>query len=278
MLQTSEFMKAALLDLNNNTPNKSIGYLKTMLTDYGLAYQPFEVRYRGELPDMSFDIYISSGGPGSPFDDEENVPWNERYFDLLDHLWEHNLKHPNHKKYVFFICHSFQLACRHFKIGRITKRAFKSFGTFPVYQSSEGMHEPLFAGLQKPFWIADFREWQVIDPDIAEIEAKQFKILAWEKPNTKRLPRAIMAIRFSDAFFATQFHPEADAGGMLAYFKMEEKKQEILLNYGKDKYEQMIRDLTDESKIEKTYQTILPAFFEHTIEMLKKSEKIVNYQ
>jgi homoserine O-succinyltransferase/O-acetyltransferase len=278
MLQTTQFMKAALLDLNNNTPNKSIGYLKTMLTDYGLAYEEFEVRYRGELPDMSFDIYISSGGPGSPFDDEENVLWNERYFDLLDELWQHNLKHPKNKKYIFFICHSFQLACRHFKIGRITKRAFKSFGTFPVYQSAEGLHEPFFAGLQKPFWIADFREWQVIEPDMHELEAKHFKILAWEKPNTKRLPRAIMAIRFSDAFFATQFHPEADAGGMLAYFKMEEKKQEILLNYGKDKYDQMIRDLTDESKIEKTYQTILPAFFEHTIEMLKKSEKIVNFQ
>ena len=270
-------MKAALLDLNNNTPNKSIGYLKEMMTDYGLTYQQFEVRHRHELPDMSFDIYVSSGGPGSPFDDEAEGSWNDNYFELLDKLWQHNLKHPNRQKYVFFICHSFQMACRHFEIGRITKRAFKSFGTFPVYQSADGLQEPFFAGLQKPFWIADFREWQVIEPDMAEMEAKNFKILAWEKPNTKRLPRAIMAIRFSDAFFATQFHPEADAGGMLAYFKMEEKKQEILLNYGKDKYEQMIRDLTDETKIEKTYQTILPAFFEYTIEMLKKSEKIVNY-
>ncbi|MEN9612398.1 MAG: hypothetical protein RLZZ628_3212 [Bacteroidota bacterium] len=270
-------MKAALLDLNNNTPNKGIGYLKTMLTDYGLAYRHFDVRHRCELPDTSFDIYISSGGPGSPFDGEEEGTWNDKYFDLLGQLWEHNLKHPNQKKYVFFICHSFQLACRYFEVGRITKRAFKSFGTFPVFQTTEGLEEPFFAGLQKPFWIADFREWQVIEPDMEEMKAKHFKILAWEKPNTKRLPRAIMAIRFSDAFFATQFHPEADGGGMLAYFKMEEKKQEILLNYGKEKYDLMIRDLTDESKIEKTYQTILPTFFEHTIALLKKSEKIVSY-
>jgi GMP synthase-like glutamine amidotransferase len=179
-------MKAALLDLNNNEANKSIGYLKKMLTEYDLPYQSFEVRQNHELPDTSFDIYLSSGGPGSPFDGD--AVWETKYFNLLDKLWKHNLKHPNNKKYVFFICHSFQLACRHFKVGKITKRAFKSFGTFPVYQTSDGLAEPLFEGLQKPFWIADFREWQVTEPDMEEMEAKYFKILALEKPNTKRLP------------------------------------------------------------------------------------------
>jgi homoserine O-succinyltransferase len=263
-------MKAALLDLNNKEPNKSIGYLKKMLTEYDLAYQTFEVRQNHELPDTSFDIYISSGGPGSPFDGDAS--WETKYFNLLDKLWKHNLKYPNHKKYVFFICHSFQLACRHFKVGKITKRAFKSFGTFPVYQTSDGLTEPLFEGLQKPFWIADFREWQVIEPDMEEVEAKHFKILALEKPNTKRLPRAIMAVRFSDAFTGTQFHPEADASGMLAYFKMDDKKQAIILHHGKEKYEQMIRDLTDETKIEKTFQTILPTFFENVIAQHKVSK------
>jgi CRISPR/Cas system CSM-associated protein Csm2 small subunit len=53
---------------------------------------------------------------------------------------------------------------------------------------------------------------------------------------------------------------------------MEDKKQAILLHYGKEKYEQMIRDLTDETKIEKTFQTILPTFFENVIAQHKVSK------
>ena len=31
-----------------------------------LTYQVFDVRRKVEVPDMDFDIYISSGGPGEP--------------------------------------------------------------------------------------------------------------------------------------------------------------------------------------------------------------------
>ena len=53
----------------------------------GFSYQTFETRYKAEIPDLSFDIFISSGGPGSPFDGEGKV-WEKKYFNLLEKIWK----------------------------------------------------------------------------------------------------------------------------------------------------------------------------------------------
>lgn len=252
-------MKAALLDMNNNVPNRGIGYLRQMLELHHIPYEVFDVRHKGELPDLSFDLYISSGGPGSPFDFEGG--WDKPYFELIDKIWNHNQLNDN-KKCVFFICHSFQLACMHFGIGEIKQRRKRSFGTFPCYKTPNGRNEAFFQGLQNPFWIADFRDWQVVNADEIEMEERGFQILALEKPRPHvDLPRAIMAIRFSAEFFGTQFHPEADADGMAMYFRQEDRKNQIITDYGKERYEKMIEDLEDYEKIEMTFHTILPQFF-----------------
>ena len=47
------------------------------------------VRVTNEVPDTSYDIYISSGGPGNPL--EGNGIWELRFFHLIDRLWQHNL-------------------------------------------------------------------------------------------------------------------------------------------------------------------------------------------
>jgi GMP synthase-like glutamine amidotransferase len=147
-------------------------------------------------------------------------------------------------------------------VGEIKKRRKWSFGTFPCYKTPDGRTEPLLQGLQNPFWIADFRDWQVVNADIYDLEERGFQILALEKPRPHvDLPRAIMVIRFSDEFFGTQFHPEADAEGMAMYFKQDERKNQIISDYGQERYEKMLEDLEDYEKIEMTFHTILPNFF-----------------
>jgi homoserine O-succinyltransferase/O-acetyltransferase len=268
-------LRVAILDLNNNVPNRGITYLKRLIESYNelLTYEIFDVRFKNEIPDTSFDVYISSGGPGSPFDFTGG--WDKPYFDLLQQLWIINSNpSPSNRdantvtepKFVFFICHSFQLACQHFKVGSIKQRITRSFGTFTCNKTEFGRDELYFAGLPDPFWIADFRDWQVINADKLYMAERGFEILALEKERPHiNLPRAIMAIRFSEYFFGTQFHPEADAEGMMTYFHDTERKAQIIKDYGEERWLSMIADLADDKKINLTHRTILPNFLNDAI-------------
>jgi homoserine O-succinyltransferase/O-acetyltransferase len=249
-----KLLRVAILDLNNNVPNRGVSYLKRLVESYSesMTYEVFDVRFKNEIPDTSFDIYLSSGGPGSPFDFDGG--WDKPYFALLDELWQlNNTPSVSDPKFVFFICHSFQLACQHFKIGSVKERIRRSFGTFPCHLTPEGETELYFKGLPNPFWIADFRDWQVINADANYLNEQGFVITALEKERRHvNLPRAIMAVRFSEFFFGTQFHPEADAEGQ-------------------ERLSSMLEDLEDDQKIDLTHQTILPNFLNHAIAMLKNS-------
>ena len=73
------------------------------------------------------------------------------------------------KKHVFFICHSFQMAMQHYGLAQVVRRKSKSFGTFPCHMTDAGAREKLFDGLPNPFHIADFRDWQVIQPNLKTV-------------------------------------------------------------------------------------------------------------
>lgn len=259
-------LRLAILDLYNGEPNQGMGAIKEIVSRYEhqLEWQVFDIRGKEEIPDMSFDFYISSGGPGSPLDGDGI--WDARFFDWLDKVCLWNNKSLGLKKHVFFICHSFQMACHHFGIGEVTERKSRSFGTFPVHPTKDGLIEPFFKGLANPFFVADFRFWQVVHPNVKKIKALGAKLLALEKFRPQvPLDRAIMAVRFSDEIFGTQFHPEAFPEGMLKVFQQEEKKQDMIQHHSEDKYHNMMEDLKNPDKILRTYQTILPSFLENAI-------------
>ena len=252
--------------MNNGFQNEGMRCIKKIVNDFALEEaqeidcQIFDVRQDNAVPDLSFDIYISSGGPGSP--KPEGLLWEKRFFKFLDSLYKYNRSHQDRsKKHLFLICHSFQLACVHWEIGHVCKRRKNSFGIFPIHKTRVAMREPFFEGLQDPFWAVDSRDYQVIEPDNSVLEQMGAKIMGMEKirPHVP-LERAIMAIRFSNEIFGTQFHPEADAEGMLRHFQKEEKKATIIKNYGEDRYYEMIAHLNDPDKILLTENTILPNF------------------
>ncbi|MEM9850014.1 MAG: GMP synthase, partial [Bacteroidota bacterium] len=220
-----------------------------------------------ELPDTSYDIYISSGGPGSPLDGDGI--WDVQYYDLINQLWAWNLSDAPRKKHVFFICHSFQMACHHFKLGSIVPRRSMSFGTFPVHKTDQGTKELVFDGLEDPFYAADFRRWQFIQPNAERFEEIGASILALEKirPHVP-LERAVMAVRFSPEMIGVQFHPEADADGMIDHFKTEELKAEIIRKHGEEKYQSLMRDLHMPDRIEHTHNTVIPNFMDNAIKRL----------
>ncbi|MEL6923045.1 MAG: GMP synthase [Bacteroidota bacterium] len=264
-------IKLAILDLYDNTPNQGMRAIRDIVSGFAhdLDWQIFDVRGKAEVPNAEdFDIYISSGGPGDPL--EGDGEWDEKYFDLIDALWFNNQDENRPKKYVFFICHSFQMACHHFGIGKVTERRTGSFGTFPVHKTKAGKAERFFVKLDDPFYAADFRDYQVIQPNPKRLKELGAEVLALEKirPHVN-LERAIMAVRFSEAFFGTQFHPEADPEGMLVHFQKPEKMRYIIEKYGEEKFEQIIDDLNDPEKIKRTYQAVLPGFLIDSMQALK---------
>jgi GMP synthase-like glutamine amidotransferase len=228
------------------------------------------VRLKNEVPDMSYDIFISSGGPGSPLE-SRYTDWDENYFRWLSEVerWNNNPANEQ-KKYVLFICHSFQLACRHYNVGIVCKRRSTAFGVFPVHMLEEGYNEPVFSGLKDPFYIVDSRDYQVIQPNHKLLEDMGAKILCIEK-NRPHVPyeRAVMGIRFNEYMIGTQFHPEADAVGMSMYLQTEEKKKTVIEEYGEEKWRSMLHHLNDPDKIMWTYSHILPNFLNQSIEQLQ---------
>jgi len=265
-LNEEQIFRVAILDLNNGVPNQSMRCLREIIRQFGKANQldiiltEFNVREKLSVPDTSYDIYISSGGPGDPLE-SKGSDWERLYFKWLNEIESWNADADNlQKKYVFFICHSFQLVCRHWELANVCKRNSTSFGVFPIHLLEDGKDEPVFDGMGDPFYAVDSRDFQVIEPRM-NILYKGAKILCIEK-DRPHLPyeRAIMAIRFSDYFIGTQFHPEADAIGMSMYLKTDEKKKTVIANHGEEKWKSMIEQLNDPDKILWTYSHILPNF------------------
>lgn len=267
-------LRLALLDMNNGYPNQGMRCLRKIVGAYTdvLEYEEFDVRQKNELPDQSFDIYISSGGPGNPL--EDGGLWLERYKDLIDGLWQHNLIVGSRKKYAFFICHSFQLVAQHFQLGNITKRKSTSFGVYPIHKASAGKKDKLLSKLSDLYYAVDSRDYQLIQPRLKVFKEHGASILSLEKIRTNvEFERAIMAVRFSKEFVGTQFHPEADPEGMKSYFQEEVNRNKVILNFGEQKYLDMMTQLDDPEKIDLTHRSLLPGFIEMAAEDLKSDQQ-----
>jgi len=272
-------IRVAILDLYEGFANQGMRCIREILNQFGennnidLSFDEFEVRLEQKVPDLSYDIYISSGGPGSPIE-SEGSEWEKVYFNWLSKVerWNQNEAHVQ-KKQVFFICHSFQLICRHYAIANVTKRKSTSFGVFPMHLLAGGKDEEIFNGLNDPFYAVDSRDYQVTEPNHNLLREMGGSILAIEKERPHiPLERAIMAIRFNENMIGTQFHPEADAIGMSLHLQTEDRKKTVIENHGEAKWHSMIEQLNDPEKIMWTYAHILPNFLFQALENLQPVE------
>lgn len=259
-------VRIALLDMNNNHVNQGFKNIKEISeafkeeSEESISIEVFDVRFKNEIPNVEdFDIFISSGGPGNPH--REGHEWEDKFSHFLDSVFQHNQKTNDTKKYLFLICHSFQLASIHWNLGNICKRNSYSFGVMPMHKTDEGTQEFLFKNLPEPFYAVDSRAYQFIEPDTERFKKLGMKVVAIEKfrPHVN-LERAVMAIRFSDEIFGTQFHPEANPAGMIENLKDEKNKQAMIENFGMEKYLETVDRMDDEEKILLTQTQILPRF------------------
>jgi homoserine O-succinyltransferase/O-acetyltransferase len=269
-------VKVAILDMYEGAANQGMRCIREILNQFAdangidIEKTEFDVRRTAEVPTLDFDIFISSGGPGSPLD-SEGTTWENNFFAFIQQVLDFNSNPANEvKKSVFFVCHSFQLACRFFNIAQVNKRKSTAFGVFPVHYLSDAANDTIFEGLNDPFYAVDSRDYQVTQPNQTIIDALGSKILAIEKERP-HVPyeRAVMAIRFNENMVGTQFHPEADAIGMQMHLQTEERKKIVIENYGEQKWQDMMDHLGDPDKIAHTYGHILPNFLQDAVRKLE---------
>ncbi len=74
-------VKLAILDMNNKVPNQGLRCIKDIASEFEdqLEWKVYDVRGENQVPDLSYDIYICSGGPGSPLLKGE---WKDRFFEF----------------------------------------------------------------------------------------------------------------------------------------------------------------------------------------------------
>jgi len=270
-------IKIAILDMYNGEPNQGMRCIIDIIGRFNhiVSFKIFDVRGKSEFPEIeNYDIYVSTGGPGNPLIGDGK--WDLKYYDFIDALVKWNTE-KEIKKHVLFICHSFQMACKHFGLAEITKRNDTSFGVMTVHKTKEGFTDPLFEGLADPFYAVDSRDYQVVQPNLKVFSDKGATIISLEKIRDHvQYERAIMAVRFNDYFVGTQFHPEADPISFVANLRNTAAREKIKAMKGKRKFRNMLEDLLDDEKIYKTNETMIPNFLRIAINDLIKTKKILS--
>ncbi|MDX1701008.1 MAG: hypothetical protein R3250_10340 [Melioribacteraceae bacterium] len=274
-------VKAAIIDLYNNEENQGMRCIQDLLKEAdqnykelgGLEYKIYDSRYKGEVPDLSYDIYISSVGTGDPFDGQ-GTRWEKKYFKLLDNIVSQNNNGAISKKYILFICHSFQIMARYFKLGEVISRRSNSFGIVQIHKTEIGRLDKILDGLPEVFYGADFRSWQVVNPNKNVFRELGAKLISLEKirPHVD-LPRAMMGIRISDEIVGTQFHPEADISSMRHHFIQPERQKQVIEEYGEKKLNEMLDHLENPDNITLTRNTVIPNFLGNAITNLRNDSK-----
>jgi GMP synthase-like glutamine amidotransferase len=162
------------------------------------------------------------------------------------------------KKPVLLICHSFQIACRHFDIGKVGLRKSKQLGILPIHPTAD---HAIFEALPDPFFALESRMYQITEPNDEKIESMGATIIALEKIRPQ-LPyeRALMAVAFSDSMIGVQFHPEATKERLTTYFNTDAIKTAVFEDFSEEKWHQIIQSLEEDSKIKHTCNRFIPNF------------------
>jgi hypothetical protein len=67
-------VRVAILDMYDGVANQGMRCIREILNSFAdmnvldLSWDEFDVRGKCEVPDLSYDLFISTGGPGSPLE------------------------------------------------------------------------------------------------------------------------------------------------------------------------------------------------------------------
>lgn len=263
-------LRICIIDMNNAHVNQAMRCLRGLAATFfehavannsGLACELVEVSPRdtGDPVPRDCDLYLSSGGPGSPFDGD-GQGWVEDYGRFCDDVVESAARGGADQRALFAICYSFELVVRHFELAHIGPRAERKFGVMPIYTTGDGQRHPLLSAFGDRLFAFEHRNWEAIDLDEARLRALDGHLLARESRDGVSKGRAILALDIAPGIEAVQFHPEADRPGVMNWVARPEQAAAFKAVYGEVTYQAMLRTLDDPRRLARTYALVIPGW------------------
>jgi len=266
-----ERLHVSLVDMNNGVANEAIRCFRRLLTAFvgrvraanprlTVHLEHVQPRNLGELPTHDVDLFLSTGGPGSPHDG-----WDERwctgYRTFLDWMMDAAVRRPEAPPAGFLICHSYEIAVQHFRFAQMRPRRDLKFAIFPAYVTPEGRRAPFLAPFRDRLFIWEHRQWQAVELDARRMAEHGGALLATEsRPGRTDKGEALLSFRFGPGLDGTQFHPEADRAGVLAWIDRPEHAAALQDAYGRSLYDRMMRTLADPTRLARTFALLIPGW------------------
>src|SRR5678815_1255356 len=124
-------VRIGLVDMNAGVKNEAMrclratiatfeAQLRAVWSDAVVEVKTVSPRDKGDVVPRDCDLYLSSGGPGSPFDGE-GTAWMRDYGRFLDEIVEAHDKSPLTAPGAMPICYSFELVVMHFRLAKLAK-------------------------------------------------------------------------------------------------------------------------------------------------------------
>jgi len=263
-------LRLCLVDMNDGHVNQAMRCLRGIaaqffrrvaVTNPNVQCELLEVSPRNTEDDIpgNCDLYLSSGGPGSPFDGDGHE-WVNRYSRFLDGVADAADDGGPDQRALFAVCYSFEMAVRHFKVAHIQPRADRKFGVMPIYVTPEGQEHPLLAPFADRLFAFEHRNWEAIDLDTRKLAALGGQILAQESRDGVSKGRAVLGLDITSGIEAVQFHPEADRAGVVSWVSRPDQAAAFKATYGEATYQAMLRTLDDPRRLARTYALVIPGW------------------
>lgn len=272
-------VRVCLIDMNAGVKNEAIRCLHATMAiferqlrfanpDVPIALTVVSPRDKADPIPAGHDIYLSSGGPGSPFD-SEGTPWGAAYGTFLDSVYEAHDKGREDAPGLMPICYSFELIVMHFRVARLVKRTEKKFGVQPQYTTEAGRSHPLLAMFKDRIFAFEHRNWDALDPDAKTLRSLSGAVLAAEsRPELHDKGESITSVHIGPGIESTLFHPEADRAGIRVWIDKPEAEAEFKEAYGNLTHERMMRTIAHPERIDRAHKEVIPGFLRRHVNRL----------
>lgn len=257
--------------MNNGAANQAMRCFRRILDRFeervyrnnpGIELHRHELQPRnlGELPQGKYDLVLSTGGPGSPFDGIDDA-WGVGYRKFLDTIHTENQRDPAHATKALLVCHSFEVATIHFRVAAMARRETLKFGLMPAYTTALGREVDYLKPFADRLFTWEHRWWEAKDIDQARLTELGGALLAHEsREEGPHKGDAALAFTFTPGIDGTQFHPEADKPGVMAWAVIPEHADKFKAQYGEELYGRMLKSLNDPQRLGRTFALFIPGW------------------
>lgn len=271
-------LSICLVDMNAGHVNQAMRCFRGIMTAFfdrvrkenpGLSCRLTEVSPRdtqNPIP-RDCDFYIGSGGPGSPYDGDEE-PWFADFGNFMDFVYGEAGRNDEHQKSFFGVCYTYELLVRHFDVCEMTTRDSRKFGVMPIYTTPYGQKHSLLAPFRDRLFAFEHRNWEAVEVKAKKVEELGGGVLALESRDGHSKGRGLLGFDFGRGVEAVQFHPEADRAGVMSWVARPEQAAAFRATYGEDTYQAMLRTLDDPNRLARTFALVIPGFLQRRFNLL----------